>query len=244
MLSVSCTKETENVDPPLVDEQTGSITGTVTIFNKSGTEHFNFGDLKIKLIDSLHTVKVLELNSEGRFMADSIPFGRFILAIDKNGYGVVDTLSFNHQKKADTISTFSLAEELPLSYNSFSVYYGNKMIHYNRSTSYQTTDSYMVGELICFGKGPDVSLNNCSFFMVTGSYSNVSTINWTINSSTSCSLQNFTNNGMQTGDLIFSVCYPIVKAPFTLLTGQEQNFGIVSYKINNPSNVCWFTLNE
>lgn len=244
MLSISCSKETEINNPPSVDGQIGYITGSVSVFNKYGTENFNFSDLKIKLIDSLHIVRELDLNAEGRFLSDSIPFGKLTLAIEKTGYGIVDTLSFNHLKTADTISRFSLAEELPLSYESFSIYYDNKMIHYNRSTSYQTTDSYMVGELICFGKDPGVSLNNCQFIMGTGSYSNVTTINWTLNSATSCSFQNFTNNGMQTGDRIYSVCYPIVKAPFTLFNDQNQNFEIESYKANNPSNICSFILSE
>ena len=244
LLSLSCSNETEINETPLPVLHSGTLSGSVKLFNKYGVENSNFNDLKIKLIDSLNTSRLLDLDSAGTFKIDGIPYGNLFLLIDKAGYGIVDTLSFNLQKKIDTLSTIRLAEELPLSYESFSIYYGNKMIHYNRSTTYKTNDSYLVGELICFGKDPNVSLNNNTFFMGTGSFSNVSTINWTISSSTSCSLENFTNNGLQIGDRIYAVCYPIIHASFTLYNGQNQNFEIKSYKIGNPSNAGSFILHE
>ena len=242
LFSVSCSKDSDTNEPPLPVLHTGTLTGSVKLFDKSGDANFKFEDLKISLIDSLNTLRLVKIDPAGTFRIDSIPYGNIILIIDKPGYGLIDTLSFNHQKSIDTLSTVSLAEELPLRYNTFSISYSNKMLYYYRSTEYKTTDSYLVGELICFGKNADVSLNNCAYFMGTGSYSNVSTINWTTSSGTSSSLQSFTNNGIQTGDRVYAVCYPIIHASFTLYN--EQNFKILSYKMNNPSPVSSFVLKE
>ncbi len=240
----SCTKDSDNIETSLPIPHLGSLLGNVKLINKYRAENLNFDDVKIELIDSLNAHRLVDLGTAGTFLIDSICFGKILLIIDKPGYGVVDTLSFNLQKSIDTLSTIILAEELPLSYNSFSIYYGNNMIHYSRSTTYQTNDSYLVGELICFGKNPNVSLNNCAFFMGTGSNSDVSYINWTINSATSSSLTLFTDNGLLIGDMIYSVCYPIIDASFTLYNDHISNFDIISYKIGNPSNVSNFVLQE
>jgi hypothetical protein len=242
MILASCSKDhnnTENVAPHI---QTGSLFGTVKLFNKLGIENSNFADLRIDLIDSLNTHRLIQLDSIGSFHADSISYGITMLKVEKPGYGIIDTLSFYLHKSIDTLSTIKLAEELPFCYNTFSIYYSNKLIHYSRSTNYQSTDSYLVGELICFGKNSEVSINNCDFFTGTGSFSNVNTINWSNDASTSFSLLNFTNSGSKIGDKIYSVCYPIIHASFTLY--DEQNFSIVSYNIGNPSPISSFILQE
>jgi hypothetical protein len=242
LILASCSKDqnkTENVPSHV---QKGSLYGNVQLYSKYGTKDSNFTDLRIELIDSLNIHRLIQVNSNGSFLIDSISYGIILLKIEKSGYGVIDTLSFSIHKIIDTLSTIKLAEELPFCYNSFSVYYSNGMIHYQRSTNYQSNDSYLVGELICFGKNSDVSLNNCDFFMGTGSYSNVKTINWTTGSATNCSLKNFTNSGSKIGDKVYAVCYPIIHASFTLY--DEQNFSIVSYKIGNPSPISSFFLQE
>lgn len=242
MILASCSKDhnnNENVAPQI---QTGSLFGTVKLFNKIGIENSNFTDLRIDLIDSLNTHRLVQVDSNGSFHADSISYGIVMLKVEKPGYGIIDTLSFYLHKSIDTLATIKLAEELPFCYNTFSIYFSNKMIHYSRSTNYHSTDSYLVGELICFSKNSDVSLNNCDFFMGTGSFSNVNTINWSSGAATSCSLLSFTNRGFKIGDKIYSVCYPIIHASFTLY--DDQNFSIVSYNIENPSPVSSFILQE
>jgi hypothetical protein len=69
-------------------------------------------------------------------------------------------------------------------------------------------------------------------------------INSTLSSATSCSIKYFTNNGFQTGDRIYAVCYPIISGEFTIYDDPKQNFDIISYNIGNPSNISSFILHE
>ena len=244
VIFASCTKETDNSETPKPVLKYGSLYGNVKLLNKYQGEDSSFGNLKIELIDSLNAHRFIEVDSGGTFRMDSIPYGNIFLIIDKPGFGIVDTLGFDLQNRVDTLSTIFLAEDLQLCYNSFSIYYENNWIHYTRSTTYQTSDSYLVGELICYGKSPNVSLNKCLLFSGTGSFSNVSTINWTLSCAMGYSLKNFTDNGFQVGDRIYAVCYPTIHASFTFYDDPKQNFDIISYNIGNPSNISTFVLHE
>ena len=244
VILASCTKETDNSETPKPVVKYGSLYGNVKLVNKYEGENFDFDNLKIELIDSLKAHRNVEIDSAGAFHLDSIPYGYISLIINKPGFGIVDTLGFDLQNSVDTLSTIILAENLPLCYNSFSIYYANNWIHYFMKTTYQTNDSYLVGELICYGKSPDVSLDNCELFSGTGSFSNVSMINSTLSSATSCSIKYFTNNGFQIGDRIYAVCYPIIAGEFTIYDDPKQNFDIISYNIGNPSNISSFILHE
>jgi hypothetical protein len=164
------------------------------------------------------------------------------LGVNKTGYGIVETLSYDLQKNLNVLSPINLAEELPFKYDYFSIDYSSGMLHYMRSTIYKTSDNYLVGELICYGKDSNVSINNCSVFAGTGSYSGVNYINGTINSGASFSIKNFTDNGFQVGQTIYAVCYPIVDAPFTLYNDQRLNYKTTKYKLGNPSQVSSFLL--
>ncbi|MBK7030881.1 MAG: hypothetical protein IPH45_17465 [Bacteroidales bacterium] len=194
VISVSCSKD-QDINKNVVSTiKKGSLYGSIKMYNKYGNLDSNFTDVTIVLKDSLNIGRFFKPDSLGTFSVDSIAYGNASIIVTKPGYGIVDTLSFYIHKSIDTISTIKMAEILPFSYNSFSINYYNGFIHYSRATNYQSTDSYLVGELICFGKKPTVSINECDFLFGTGSFSNVSYINWTIGSSTNCSLINFTNS--------------------------------------------------
>jgi hypothetical protein len=244
VILASCTKETDIGETTKPVVKYGSLYGNVKLLNKYEGENLDFDNLKIELIDSLKAHRFVEIDSAGTFRMDSIPFGTIFLIIDKPGFGVVDTLGFDLQNSVDTLSTIILAENLPLCYNSFSIYYANNWIHYFMQTTYQTNDSYMVGKLICYGKSPNVSLNNCELCSGTGSFTNVSMINSTLSSAMSCSIKYFTNNGFQIGDRIYAVCYPIISGEFTIYDDPKQNFDIISYNLANPSNTSSFILHE
>ncbi|MFZ4549369.1 MAG: hypothetical protein ACOYN4_18125 [Bacteroidales bacterium] len=244
VILASCTKETDNSEPSKPVVKYGSLYGNVKLLDKYEVENLDFDNLKIELIDSLNAHRYVEVDSAGAFHLDSIPYGYISLIIDKPGFGIVDTLGFDLQNSVDTLSKIILAEHLPLCYNSFSVSYDNNWIHYFMTTTYQTNDSYMVGKLICYGKSPNVSLNNCELCSGTGSFTNVSMINSVLGCTMSYSLKNFTDNGFQIGDRIYAVCYPIIAGEFTIYDDPKQNFDIISYNIGNPSNISSFILLE
>ena len=186
-ISFSCSDEVDSFDTPISDETDsldppisgGAILGKVKLYDKFENENLSFNDIEIKLIVGESSAITIDVNSEGEFRADNIPFDNLLIKINKPGYGIVDTLSFNHQKNIDTISTIKLAENLPFNYKAFRVQYNineNKLF-YHYDIDFETSDSYLVSELICFGKDPNISLNNCEFYTTTGSFSNISLLN-------------------------------------------------------------------
>lgn len=240
VISISCSDEADSLDTPI---SSGAILGKVKLYDKFENENLNFNDIEIKLIVAQSPTITINVDSEGEFQANNIPFGNILVKINKPGYGIIDTLSFNHQKNIDTISTIKLAENLSFKYKYFRAIYNNSMLNYQYDTDYETSDSYLVSELICFGKDQNISLNNCEFYTTSGSFSNISLFN-AHNASISLSKKRFSDNGLNVGDLVYSVCYPIIHAPFSLEGLGYQNFEIVSYKIGNPSNISSFILTE
>lgn len=240
VISISCSDEADSLDTPI---SSGAILGKVKLYDKFENENLNFNDIEIKLIVAQSPTITIKVDSEGEFQANNIPFGNILVKINKPGYGIVDTLSFNHQKNLDTISTIKLAENLSFKYKYFRAIYNNNMLNYQYDTDYETSDSYLVSELICFGKDQNISLNNCEFYTTTGSFSNISLF-YPHNASISLSKKRFSDNGLNVGDLVYAVCYPIIHTPFSLEGLGYQNFEIVSYKIGNPSNISSFILTE
>jgi hypothetical protein len=238
--TVSCSNESN----PVPTVPLGSLTGSVKLYDKFEKESLNYSDVKIELTDSQNTHKLVVLDSGGNFILDKIPYGNLSLVINKAGYGIIETLTYDLQKSADVLSPIKLAEELPLKYDSFAMTYSNGMLHYIRTTNFQPNDDYLVGELICYGKDANVSITNCKFYAGTGANTGVQYINWTLNSSSSFSFSIFTDNGFQLGEKVYAVCYAINSAPFTLYNDQRLNYKITTLKLGNPSPVSSFLLNK
>lgn len=243
VISISCSDEADSLDTPI---PSGAILGKVKLYDKFENENLNFNDIEIKLIAAQSPTITIDVDSKGEFRADNIPFGNLLIKINKPGYGIIDTLSFIHQKNNDTISTIKLAENLPFSFKEFRVQYNinENILFYHYDIDFETSDSYLVSELICFGKDSNVSLNNCNFYTTSSSWTNISFVNSISNASVSLSKKRFSDNGLKVGDLVYAVCYPIIHAPFSLEGLGYQNFEIVSYKIGNPSNISSFILTE
>lgn len=239
-ISFSCSDEADSLDTPI---SSGAIVGNVKLYDKFENENLRFSDIEIKLIVEQSSTISINVDSEGEFQADNVPFGDILVKINKPGYGIIDTLSFNHQKKIDTISTIELAENLSFEYKGFRTLYINNKLYCQYFTDYETSDSYLVSELICFGKDPNVSLNNCEFYTSTSSFTNISYLK-SKNVPLGLSITRFSDNGLNVGDLVYSVCYPIIHTPLSLEGLGYQNFEILSYKITNPSNISSFILKE
>lgn len=239
----SCSEESNPLDTPI---PSGSILGNVKLYDKFENENLSYNDIEIKLIVGESSAITIDVDSEGEFRADNIPFDNLLIKINKPGYGIVDTLSFIHQKNNDTISTIKLAENLPFNYKEFRVQYNinENMLFYHYDIDFESSDSYLISELICFGKDPNVSLNNCDFYTSSSSWTNISFVNSISNASVSLSETRFSDNGLQVGDLVYSVCYPLIHTPLSLEGLGYPNFEIVSYKIGNPSNISSFILQE
>jgi hypothetical protein len=228
----SCKKESEI---PLM--QKGSLYGKVVIKDRYGNRNPNFNDLNIEVINSLNEHRVVELDTSGSFFIDSIMFGKLLFKFDKPGYGVIETLSFGHFINMDTLSTIYLAEELPFYFNVFTVIDTNQWITFHRSTAYQTNDTYLIKELLCFGKSPNVSINNCAFFVIPDFLSQINMVNWRTWEAFKITSQEFASHGLYSGNLVYAVCYPIgyrSASPDFYAT----KFDIQSYKLTNPS-VAW-----
>jgi len=222
----------------------GTLSGSVKLYDKYGNENFVYSDVKIELTDTTNKTVSVYPGSDGKFRVDNLLLGNTRLVIDKPGYGMLNTCVVKHTKNIDTLSTIELLEELPFAFQGFQVSYSNKMLYYDDFCNYVTTDSYMVTNLICFSKSPNVSINNFSLLTWTGSFSNVAYINSTSNASTSFSFDNFLNNGFKSGDIVYSVEYPVTEKFFTIYYDQKGIFNPVSYKVGNPSNVDSFILQQ
>jgi hypothetical protein len=222
----------------------GTLIGSILLSYKYGYSNIQYNDVRIELIDSTNKSVVIYPNSDGKFRIDDLPLGNISLVIDKPGYGIFKSGTFRHSKSVDTLSTTELVEELPFSFSGFQVNYSNKILIYNDYTDYVTTDSYMVTNLLCFSKSPDVSINNCSLLTFTGSFTNVAYINSVSNASVGLSFDQFLNKGFKSGDVVYAIEYPVTQKYFDLYYGQSSTFKQVSFKFNNLSNICQFILQQ
>ena len=80
VILASCTKETDIGKTPKPVVKYGSLYGNVKLLDKYERENLDFDNLKIELIDSLKAHRFVEVDSEGTFRMDSIPFGAIFLS--------------------------------------------------------------------------------------------------------------------------------------------------------------------
>jgi hypothetical protein len=222
----------------------GTLTGIVKLYDRYGNENHVYTDVKIELTDTTNKTVIVYPGTDGKFRVDNLLLGNTSMVIDKPGYGILNSFIVRHTKIIDTLSTIELLEELPFAFQGFQVSYSAGMLHYDDYCDYVSADSYMVTNLICFSKSPNVSLNNCSLEMGTGSYTNVAYINSTSNAATSFSFSSFVNAGFKTGDIIYSVEYPVTQRFFAMYYDQKSVFNPLTYKIGNQSNVDSFVLQQ
>ncbi len=222
----------------------GTLIGNVKLYDRYGNENHVYTDVKIELTDTTNKTIIVFPGPDGKFRVDNLLLGNTGLFIDKPGYGILNSCVVRHTKIIDTLSTIELLEELPFAFQNYQVSYSAGMLHYDEYCDYVSTDSYMVTNLICFSKSPTVSLNNCSLLAWTGSYTNVAYINSGSNASTSFSFTSFSNAGFKSGDIIYSVEYPVGQKFFSIYYDQLSIFNPFTYKIGNQSNVDSFVLQQ
>lgn len=222
----------------------GTLTGNIKLYDRYGNENHVYTDVKIELTDTTNKTVIVYPGSDGKFRADNLLLGNTRLFIDKPGYGILNSCIVRHTKIIDTLSTIELLEELPFAFQNYQVSYSAGMLHYDEYCDYVSADSYMVTNLICFSKSPEVSLNNCSLLAWTGSYTNVAYINSGSNAATSFSFTSFSNAGFKAGDIVYSVEYPVGQKFFSIYYDQKSVFNPLTYKIGNQSNVDSFVLQQ
>ncbi|RYZ28893.1 MAG: hypothetical protein EOO10_08025 [Chitinophagaceae bacterium] len=240
----SCAKTSTDTETPQSPAPTsGAVRGSIKVFDRYGNENANYNDISLKLIDKQSRVMTALVGTNGTFSIDNISFGDVTLTIRKPGYGFTDSVKFSHQRVADTLSSISLIEELPFSFNLFSAGYTNGMLRFSGSYSYQSTESYMVSEFLCFSKDPNVSINRTNLFWSPSSQTNVQFITGTSGGSTSLALKTLTDAGFITGDKIYVCLFPSITKFWSSYYDQTRNYTILRYKVSNASNVVSFTLN-
>jgi hypothetical protein len=237
-LTFSCSKEP---DDNKID--TGSLIGNVKLYDKYGNENLTYNDVTIELVDSNKKSIIIYPDLNGKFYIDSLLKGNILVTIDKQGYGGINTISFSHTKNIDTLSKIILLEEIPFSYTNFWFNFASGKLYFKNSTDYVTEDNFMVGNFLCFSKYSNVSRNLCELTYNTGVASNVRFINSTGTISITYPIDIFLTSGFNHGDTFYIVDYPVVDMFYLIINDSKQNFNIVSYKMNNPSNVYSFVLN-
>ncbi len=240
---LSCAKT--SVETPVTPlPVAGAVTGTIKAFDKYGNLNSNYTDVTVKLIDRQNQLFTTTIGQNGMFAFDNVVFGNITLAVHKPGYGFIDSLKFNHQKTSDTLTDVYLIEELPFSFNLSSVSYSNSMLRITGSYTYQSTDSYMVTEFLCFSKDPNVSINHTNLLWSPSSHTNVQFLAGFVNKSSSLSLSTLTNAGFQIGDRIYVTVIPSIGKFWTSYYDQNKNYNILHYKVGNTSNVVSFILSQ
>ena len=220
----------------------GSLTGNVKLVDKFGKSSSKFDDVKIEIIDKNKNSYLVYPGVTGRFYMDDLDFGEFDLVIEKPKYAGLQTIKFKHSKDLDTLATLTLSEELPFAYKSLSITYDGSVFQCSNSIDYVSSESYMVGNIFCFSKKPDVSINSCDILFPTSSFTDAKNMGSTFVSGVSFSKQNFIDKGYAVGDLVYVVNYPVAMNVGGLLNTQKQDFNITSYKFTNPSPVSSFIL--
>lgn len=242
-LLFSCAKNSiETPVNPITEE--GAVTGTIKSFDKYGNLNANYTDLTVKLIDRDNHVFTTSISQNGMFAFDHVVFGNITLAVHKPGYGFIDSLTFNHLRTSDTLTDVYLIEELPFSFNLYSASYSNSMFHFTGSYTYQSMDSYMVSEFLCFSKDPNVSINNTGLLWSPSSQTNVQFITGNSGGSSSLSLQTLTNAGFSIGDRVYVTLIPSIVKFWTSYFDPNKNYNILHYKVGNTSNVVSFILSQ
>jgi hypothetical protein len=240
---ISCSKE-----KPAITEKplpiTGRVNGSIKLYDRFGNENTDYSDVTIQLINKNNEVSAVAVNGDGSFRADSVLFGDIRLAVNKPGYGYMDSIGYDHEKNGDTLTSIYLIEELPFSFRLSSVGYSNSFFRFSGSYSYHSTESYMVTEFLCFSKDSTVSINHTNLLWSPSSHTNVQFITGVSGGSTSCSFKTFTDAGFANGDKIYVTLIPGITKFWYCYYNVINNYKVMHYKAANHSNVVSFTLSQ
>src|ERR1044072_6592734 len=116
-LICSCSKKSDTQD------QTSTIQGSITVYDKSGHENPKYDNISIKLIDAQNQVSTGTVDATGKYEFEKVVKGAVILTFNKPGYGYIDSMTFNHQKPNATLSTVELVEDIPFTFRNNGISY-------------------------------------------------------------------------------------------------------------------------
>lgn len=222
----------------------GAVNGNIKAYNKYGNEDSNYNDITIKLIDKQGKVFSGLVNGNGTFRFENVLLGDITLAITKPGYGFTDSVKYNHQESADTLTNIYLIEEFPFSCYLVNVDYLNSVFSISTLYRHQSTDSFMVSESYCFSKEPEVSINHTRFLLNRGVQSHVQALTGHVSGRSTLPFKLFTNAGFKEGDQIYVTVIPSISKIWSYYYEQNRNYEVIHYKIGNASNVVSFTLRK
>lgn len=242
-LLCSCSKKSDTQD------QTSTIQGSITVYDKSGNENAKYDDISIKLIDAQNQVSTGTVDATGKYKFEKVMKGDVILTFNKPGYGYIDSIKFNHQKPNDTLSTVQLVEDIPFTYRNNGISYSGGWLNYPLSCDYHnTTDQYMATFFVCLSKYADVSITKANLIWREGSSVNVQYVSGYYGGKATFSFNNFTNAGFIAGDKIYGALVPVTQKYSALYAAtinsnnQNINYQVISRKAGTTSNVSAFTL--
>jgi hypothetical protein len=239
----SCSKKSD--DAPDDTPPKGTVSGSIKAYDRTGKENTGFDNISIKLIDKLNQVSTGTVAADGQFRFEKVILGDVKIAINKPGYGFIDTVQFNHEKPDDTLSNIDIIEEQPFSTKFTGGGYSDGKMSYYFSCDYKTsTESYMATYVYSFSKYADASINHANLLWGSGTLVNVQYISGYSGGWSTFALKKLTDAGFVKGDKIYMALIPSIQQFWTSYNNKNINYKIISYKVTNASNVLYFILNE
>ncbi len=219
---------------------TGSLYVSMAINNNECEQISELDDVDMIVYNSsLDSLRIMPVTA-AQFRIDNLPLGEKRIVLRKPGYIEVSSSSIVNTGETDTLNKILLIKELPFSYSEFSASYQNERVTFLLSTDYTTDDTYLTGDVFCFGKQRSVSINESLFTMPAG-YFPANSVSNDMSFTTSLSKSLLQSKGFTTNDTVFIVAYPINFCFEWLLDEQEDDPGI-TLKMTNPSPIAYFIM--
>lgn len=231
-----------------------ALIGSVLLYDNYEKLNYEYEDIRIELTDRLGKVTILEVDSNGEYVAENISEGEIHLRFLKEGYGGIRAIKFDKSSGLDTIDAVALQEysTARIHLNSFS--YHNNVTDYNchfNNLNEVPDVKYSIGPVFFLNKVPginDEEENGCYF--PDGSYAGAGYIRSMIQMDgifymEGGSIQNrdrwLEGYDFKSGDRIYVKCYPTSVA-FALAMGHAYyaNYEVVTYSLKNPSEEVSF----
>jgi hypothetical protein len=239
----SCAVE-EQIEPiDNVEDNNGSLKGSVRLFDRYGDELLTYNDITLKVFDEDSIPVSIQLGTDGNFLTPEFKKGISHLYIDKPGFIGLQTMRLENSLGIDSLPPILLFEDLDFAWVDFSMYYDEieNFLWSSRNIDFETNENIMVGDYIYLSTDQNVSYSNYMMQFNGGGGSNLAFINGG-SSGTKVFIDRFIDRGFKQGDVIYAVNYAVSSLFNREFYWQDQVFDIISIKLNKPSNQAWFIL--
>jgi len=248
-MSCSSSNESEIIEDP--DEgPLGSIAGSVKLI---GNESLEYQGLKLKLLENNEIVEQFNFESNNnKYTFKDLKLGEYIMVVEKEGYGVHDSLKIDNSLGTNSLSQIEFLEFPKIEINLVSLDYDSGQIFREILSCFESNVPQTILYEYFFSKDSKVSYLNFDLrygaagvrFGNTNIDRPCSQITIPARSWETYPFSNFTDAGFEIGDKVYVKVYPVHELFYETIDyyPDSKNFEVIQHIRMNGSNTVEFVL--